>query len=108
MSFYQTVWLELTCERCGTAHETVVRFHGERQDDTDYKLGEEVIEGADLNRGEAYEGNADRYCWTCLCRWTYAQVEAEYESLAELAALGQLIIQIDEGGPPLSAAQVQE
>ena len=107
MSYYQTIWLELTCERCGIVHETVVRFRGERRDDTEYNLGENVIEGTDVKRGETYEGNADRYCWPCLCSWTYAQVGAEYESLTELVAQGQLIIRAEEGGPPLSADQVQ-
>jgi hypothetical protein len=108
MSFYQTVWLELPCERCGIVRETAVRFHGERGDDTGYKLGEEVIEGADLNHGEIYEGNADCYCWPCLCKWTYAQVEAEYESLAELVAQGRLLIRENEASAPLSPDQVLE
>jgi hypothetical protein len=108
MSFYQSVWLELPCERCGIVRETAVRFHGERRDDTDYKLGERVVEGVDLNRGENYEGNADRFCWSCLCKWTYSQVEAEYESLAGLVLQRRLIIRENEAGIPLSSDQVLE
>ncbi len=108
MSFFQTVWLELLCARCHIVHETAVRFRGERRDDTGYNLGEKVIEGLDLNRGEIYEGNADRYCWPCLCKWTYAQVEAEYDSLAELVTQGRLLIRENEAGIALSSDQVLE
>jgi hypothetical protein len=108
MSFYQNIWLELPCEQCGNVRETAVRFHGERRNDTDYKMGEKLIEGADLNRGEIYEGNADRYCWPCLCKWTYAKVAAEYESLAELVSQGWLVIRGNDDGIPLSSEQVLE
>ncbi len=92
MSLFQSVTVELVCQRCDISRETSVRFHSAVKFDADYRVSECVPEADGLRVGETYEGNADRYCWECLRKWAIAQTYAAYESLADMAKQGRAVV----------------
>ena len=89
MSMFESVWLNLACQRCGKVHETIVRFHSySGRADAEYELMDVTPQGDGLRRGEVWEGNADRYCEQCHFAWSIAQASAAYDALAELIETG--------------------
>jgi hypothetical protein len=89
MSYFESVRLKLSCERCNKIHDTVLRFRSYvGRPDGEYELNEIAAQGDGLPTGEVWEGNADRYCDRCFQEWTIAHAYAHYDSLAELIAKG--------------------
>ena len=104
MSLFQSVSVELVCQRCGISRETSVRFHSPVAFDADYRVSECVPKGDGLRAGETYEGSANRYCWECLRKWAIAQAYAAYEVLVDMVKQGRAEVTL-KGKTTLASAQ---
>jgi hypothetical protein len=106
MSLYQSVWVELPCEKCSVIRKTPVRFHSAVRYDADYIVGEPVPVEDELVPNEIYEGNATRYCRECLCLWAIALAQAAYDSLADLMEQKLVAACLKDQVNPLSSEQI--
>jgi hypothetical protein len=89
MSFFESVFVKLACERCGKVRDSVIRFRSySGRADAEYELNEVADRSDGLSVGEVWEGNADRYCEKCDFAWSIAQAFATYDALAELIERG--------------------
>ena len=109
MSYFESVSVKLACERCGTVHETVVRFRSfSGRPDGEYELMEEAPQGNGLRTGEVWEGNGDRYCPSCSQKWAEAQSYAAYDALAELIEKGLVEVRAEGSATPLTPAEIND
>lgn len=109
MSYFESVYLKLSCERCNKIHETVVRFRSySGRPDGEYELNEIAPQSDGLPTGEVWEGNADRYCAECFMQWTIANAYTYYDSLAELIAQGLVTARPEDGSTPLTPSAIGE
>ncbi len=109
MSYFESVRLKLSCQRCNRVHETIVRFRSySGRPDGEYELAEIAPQADGLRRGEVWEGNADRYCERCFRKWTIAQAYAYYDSLAELIAKGLVTARAKGLSTPLTPSAIGE
>jgi hypothetical protein len=109
MSYFESVFVKLECQRCHTIHETVVRFRSfVGRVDGEYELMEVASQGDGLPTGEVWEGNADRYCPRCLRQWAIAQAYAAYDALAELVEKRLVSAGAKGSADPLPASALSE
>jgi hypothetical protein len=109
MSYFESVWVKLVCERCGKVHDTVVRFRSfAGRPDGEYELMEVVEQQEGLPRGEVWEGNGDRYCPSCFQKWAEAQAYAGYDALAELVEKGLVTVRAKGSSTPLTRSEIAE
>ena len=109
MSYFESIWAKLQCERCAKVHDTVVRFRSfAGPPDGEYELMEVIPQGGGLPTGEVWEGNADRYCPRCFQQWAEAQAYAGYEALAELVEKGLVTVRAKGSATPLTRSEINE
>ena len=107
MSYFESVFLKLECQRCHGIHRTVVRFRSfVGREDGEYELGGVARQQDGLPTGEVWEGNADRYCRKCLFDWAIKQAQAAYESLAELIDQGRVTAREKGVSQPLPSSAI--
>ena len=109
MSYFESVRVKLVCERCGRAHESVVRFHSYvGRADGEYELMGVASPRDGLVTEEVWEGNGDRYCDRCFRMWTEAQSYAAYDSLRELIDKGLVTARAKGSRTPLAPHDIKD
>lgn len=106
MGTFRSVYVQLSCERCGALRRTEVQFETGRDRLEEYEAGEGVHEDRGLRRGESYAASAARYCDPCFRVWACKEAEAQYQSLAELVQSGRLAIKPKDVPTPLTPREI--
>jgi hypothetical protein len=100
MGVFRLVEMDLTCERCGSAHQAAIQFKTGNDGCELHPLGERVD---DLPPREEWEAIADRFCKACTADFLAEREHAMAKLVATEVQAGRLTLKAPDADTAMTA-----